>query len=474
MAGEDFGLYSGLAVKSNLSEQIGDYERHDLRMQQNKSLAEAKAKLFADNTKYKNSANSFDNKLIKEFADAKIKEIGKYYKENPDAMYNKDKRIILESKFREIQDNKYTLNGVASDDAFRRMNEDLEDMKKNPNLYDQDAYDELIKQKQSYLAGEGQFGIEDFKKNGLQPFIYRPPQKFVPDLAKTLQSLGKGINQYDIKKNEDGDYWRVPDMNAVGAYKKEAIEAHRRQLEVEAKKAGITNPAAVDKWVEDQIVGGFDKEYHVGDPDAKFKKQMAWAQLNEQKRHHGAMEAKGSGGGANFSAWDESFRNPNRPAGGGDPAGIKAIVGETPPIILYGKTSGKQIDLTGKDFFPDNRFITSEGQKFLLGHLKLSKDEAEKAGIYKQGALTIDGVTNDFYGVASEEVHTDKDGKTTEYIKVNYQLPFNVNDKTLRARYDAAIQPDKTIDLQATQAQPKTITQGGYTYKLNPSTGQYE
>jgi hypothetical protein len=454
----DFGLYNGLAVKSNVSDQINDLEHHDLRMQQNKALAEAKAKLFADNTKYQNAANSFDNKLIKQFADAKIKEIGRFYKENPDAMYNPDKRVVLESMFREIQDNEHTLRGVASDSAKRQLNADLDDMKKNPGIYDQEAYQDLLNQWNNYEKFGNQLGAEAAKNEGLKPFTFTPPPKFVPDLAKTLQGLGKGINQYDIQKNEDGDWWRTPDSNAVGALKTEAYQAHRRQLEVEAKRSGINNPQAIDKWVEDQIKSGFDKEYHVGDPDAKFRKQMAWAQLNEQKRHHAALEGAKSEQGKPFSSWDESFRNPNKPAGYADPQGVKAIIGDTPPIIVFDKSNGKQVDLTGKDFFPDNRYITSEGQKFLTGFVKLSKDEAEKYGIYKQGALTIDGVTNGFSGIASEEKGTDKEGKAYDYIKVKYQLPIDVNDKTLRARYDNTIQPDKTVDLQSS---PQTKTWNG-------------
>lgn len=466
---EDFGYYQGLAsVKSNVGDMIGDYERHDLRMQQNKALAESKAKLFADNLKYQNAANSFDHKLISDFVKNKITEIGTYKKENPDAMYNVDKRVVLEGMFREINDNEHTIRGKASDDAKKRLDAQLDDMKKNPNLYDQDAYKDLLDQWDNYSKYGNQLGVEAREKEGIKPFTFTTPQQFVPDLAKTLQTLGKGINQYDIKKNEDGDYWRVPDMNAVKAYKKEAYMAHKRQLEVEAKRAGITNPEAVDKWVEEQIVGGFDKEYHIGDPDAKFKKQMAWAQLNEQKRHHAAMEAPKGGGGANFSSFDETFK---KQAGYTDPEATKATWGDNPPIIMYGKSSGKKIDLTGKDFFSDNRFITSEGTKFITGHIKLSKDEAEQAGIYKQGALTIDGITDDFVGVASEEKMTDKEGKTIDYIKVKYQLPIDMT-KEARMRYDATIQPDKTIDVPSPT---QTQTVGGYqvgSIVKNKKTGQ--
>jgi hypothetical protein len=157
-----------------------------------------------------------------------------------------------------------------------------------------------------------------------------------------------------------------------------------------------------------------------------------------------------------FSSFDETFNNPNKPAGYADPKGIREVWGDNPKIVLYGKSTGKQVDLTGKDFFPDNRYITSEGQKFLTGFVKMSKDEAEKYGIYKQGALTIDGITADFIGQASEEVGTDKDGKSYEYIKVNYNLPIDTKDKRARMRYDATIQPDKTVDVPNPTQQSQT------------------
>lgn len=454
---DDFGAYQGLAVKSNLSDQIGDYERHDLRMQQNKSLAESKAKIFADSVAYQNSANAFDYAIIKEYNTKIINEIGTYMKENPDALYNKDKILFIQDKRRELNDNIHVLRAKASDDNKKKLDAQLEDMKKNPNLYDQEAYQDLLNQWNNYSQYGNQLGLEASQKEGLKPFAFITPQPFEPDLAKTIQAIGKNIGEYDIKKNEDGDYWRVPNKEAVTAYKNEILPRYKRQLEVEGKKSGITNPQAIDAWVEKQLVGGFPKEYHVGDPDAKFKKQMAWAELNERKRHNSAMEAPKGGGGANFSAWDESFRNPNKPAGMADPAGIKAIVGDTPKIVVYNESDGQAIDLTGKDFFPDNRYITSEGQKFLTGFLKLSKDEAKKAGIYKKGALTIDGITNGFAKQASEEKGTNKDGSSYDYIKLKYQLPFNVNDKTLRARYDNTIQPDKTVDLQSSFNQSKPV-----------------
>lgn len=196
MAGEDFGYYQGLAVRTGLSDQIGDYERHDLRMRQNKSLAESRAKIMADDVTYNNAANEFDNKRIKEINDIKVREIGAFYKENPDVMYNPDKLVILNQMKRSLVDNPEVLRGKASDDNFKALNADLQEVAKNPQMHNQLAYQKLLEQKENYLKYGNQLGLEASQKEGFKPFVYTKPREFI-DLAKTGQELG---NKFQAKK----------------------------------------------------------------------------------------------------------------------------------------------------------------------------------------------------------------------------------------------------------------------------------
>lgn len=469
----DYGLYSGLAVKGNTGDLINDIQYHDHVMAQNKALAQSKAALFANDIQYQNASNSFDNARIKSFADGKIKEIGKFYKENPDVMYNPDKLVILNQMKKELRDNPDTIRGFASDASFKQLNDDLAEVAKNPEMYDQEAYQMLLNQKENYLKYGNQFGIEAAQKDGLRPFVYSKPRNFV-NLPKSLMEIGAGITNYDVEKGQNpGEWWTKPNPEAIKAAKASAYQEHRRQIEVEARKAGIDNPVAIDKWVEQQIANGFKKHYSIGDPNALFNRQIALANLAETRRHHAATEKPKDGNGTGFSSFDEIFRK-DKPAGYLNQGAAQKTWGDNPPVILQG-TSGKKVDLTGHNFNYDGRYVTANGIKFATGFVKLPLDIAEQYGIYQQGFFTKDGITSDFTGQASLEKGVDKDGKPVDYIKVNYGLPLDGNDKKARVIFDTYSQPDKTVDIPAaSNDKPLTVIQNGFTYTWNPATGQYE
>jgi hypothetical protein len=448
----EYGQLLGLAQDLQADQRLNDSRYHNLQIERAKAQSAASAQLFADQFSAEATGSVYDDPIIKDYAKKRMMDAAKIIRERPNWKYDPNTLAELKSIKNDIKGNENVIRAVAYSDAKKALKEDLAAMQKNPNMYDQEAYQEILKQFDNYDKYGNQFGIEGAEKEGAKAFVYQRPRDFVANLSQTLQGLGKGIKNYEVVKNQDGDWWTVPNPESLGATKKSAWQEHARQIEVEARKLGMTDPNMIEKWVEDQISGGFDKNYHVADPNAKFQRQLQWSQLAEQKRHNMSMEgaarakASGSSNQPTFSSFDENFKNPNKLAGYVDPEAVRKVWGDNPKIVLQGQ-SGKKVDLTGHDFHYDNRFITSNGIKFLTGYVKLPKDVAEKYEIYKQGAFTVDGIASDFVGQATEEKGVDKDGKEYDYIKVKYSLPIDANDNRARIKYDASIQPDKLVDL---------------------------
>jgi len=462
----EYGESLGLAQDFQSAERINDlrYRQHALKAAQNE--AEAKSAMLANDLQYNNVMNQHDYGIVKENAKNQIYKIGKFRRENPDWSYNVEKRAQYNNMVRELKDNPDLLRGMASDGAYKSYVTDMQEVAKNPEAYDTDAYNSIGQQWKNYLQYGNQNGYEAAQKDGKMAFVYNKPKNFV-NLPKALMDLGAGIQNYDVQKGKNiGEWWTTPNPNDVKAIKNSAYQEHARQIAVEAQKAGITDPKAVDDWVSSQIAAGFKKHYSIGDPNALFNRQIALAHLGLARQ-----KAAGKSQGIPFSSYDEIFKVP---AGYINQEAARKTWGDNPPIYLQG-TSGKKVDLTGHDFHYDGRSVSANGDKFVTGFVKLPKEIAEQQGIYKQGWFTVDGITSDFEGQASVEQGVDKDGKAIDYVKVKYALPIDPNDKKARVLFDTFSQPDKTVDIpNPTQNMPETVLQGGFEYHYNQQTGKYE
>jgi hypothetical protein len=431
------GILSGLAQDFGSESRLQDlrYQNHLYKQAQAESAA--KAQMFSDDLDFQNAANAYDNPRIKEFAKNKIKEIGSFVRENPDWQYNPDKLMQIKLMKRDLKDNPELIRGVASDNAFKQLNADLAEVAKAPEQHDVDAYEELDKQRQNYLQYGNQFGPEAFAKQGAQPFVYTKPKNFV-NLPKALQELGSSIKNYNVEKGKTpGEWWSTPKQEDVQAVKQAAYQEHKRQIEVEAKRLGMTDPAQIDKWVSDQIASGFQKHYDAGDVNALWNRGMQLRALAEKQ-----------GGGqkpASYTPWDDLF-DPRKPAGNVPTELVRKVWNDNPKIQISG-IGGVKVDLTGHQMNYDGRYVTNaQGQRFLTGYVNLPLEVAKEKGIYNDEAdedtpnLRIKGP---FLGKARVQKKEDKDGVVTEYVRVDYPLPIDPHDGTGRQMYNAIAQPDK-------------------------------
>ncbi len=477
----EFGLLQGLSADMQYDNKINDLRFREQENRRAAAESESKAALFANDLDYQNAANAFDSPIIKSEAKAKINEIGKFVRENPDWQYNVDKRLMLNSMKKDLRDNESLKRGLASDNSYKSYLGDLQEVAKNPNAHDTEAYNDISNQWNNYLQYGNQNGLEAAQKEGKKAFIYQKPQDFV-DLPQTLLKAGNSVKDYEVKKGKNiGEYWTEPKADQVKAIKNSIYQQHGRQIMVEARKLGLKTDAEVDKWVTDNISAGFNKHYSIGDANAAFSNGMRMKEFNERTGKIKPINQT-------YTPFDNLI-DPNNPAGTIPVDLARKIWSDKPNIQVLGN-NGVKADLTGLDMNYDGRFVKKNGIPMLLGYVKVPLATAKAKGIIsgddddiEKGNFSDNGarITSDYLGKAAFEKSgdVDKDGKQKAYVKVSYQIPVNPNDQTARQMYNVQADVDKLVPasqnpFQNNTSKPKTVVQGGYTYVLNEATGQYE
>lgn len=477
----EIGILNGLAQNMGYDDKINDLRYQEREKQRALADVSAQQALFAQDVDYQNAANSHDAPIIKEFAKTKINEIGKFVRENPDWQYNVDKRLMLNQMKKDLKDNGELKRGLASDNSYKAYLGDLQEVAKNPNAHDTEAYDNISQQWNNYLQYGNQGGLEAAQKEGKKAFIYQKPQDFV-DLPQTLLKAGNSVKDYEVKKGKNiGEYWTEPKLDQVNAIKNSIYQQHGRQIMVEAKKLGLKTQAEIDKWVGDNISAGFNKHYSIGDANAAFSNAMRVKEFNEKTGKIKPISQT-------YTPFD-NLVDPHNVAGTIPVDLARKIWSDKPNIQVLGN-NGVKADLTGLDMNYDGRFVKKNGIPMLLGYVKVPLATAKQKGIIsgddddiEAGNFSDNGarVTSDYLGKAAFEKSgdVDKDGKQKAYVKVSYQIPVNPNDVTARQMYNVQADVDKLVPasqnpFQNTQTQPKTVVQNGYTYTWDENSQSYK
>lgn len=186
----NLALPIGLAQTADYEGKIQDAHYNELMMKRVKDEQEAKAKMFADDTDYNNAMNSFDNPVVKQFAQAKIKEIGAFVNANPDWQSNVNKRIQYKQLIKDLKDNPDLNRGLASDKSYAELQKDMADAK-NANL----DFKPMQEQWENYRKFGNQFATDEASaaKLGKVAFTYKAPAapaetaKFLADIANKTE-----------------------------------------------------------------------------------------------------------------------------------------------------------------------------------------------------------------------------------------------------------------------------------------------
>lgn len=441
----DFGYYNGLAVKTNLSDQIGDYQRHDLMMKQNKALAESKAQIFSDSVKYNTASNLFDHQKIDEYNKPIVKQIGAFYKENPDALYNPDKRVMLDQMKKSLLDNEHTLRGKASDDNFKALNADLQEIAKNPSQHNQLAYQKLLEQKENYLKYGNQLGLEASQKEGFKPFVYQKPADFI-DLSKKGSDLGnnfKDVKPVPLKNGRSGAWETVANEATLNKDAEAFYLEHKEQFDQQHGQDGL-------KVAKELIRSGIQYKFDWGNTNLSDQLVM------ERARNAGEIakiKAKNAGGNTNISAYVETILKPKRTAT--NPEFLDKTFGSKIKHTIVNDDGSVQIDNTG-DVFNYNGDIQDSnyradgkyqpnGIKSVSGFVYKPLQWAIDNGIVNSPMWGDDKVDGSWANTASIiDEPNPKDGKDPQkFVKFKVRADVKGNDPSYQGKFDSNVETSK-------------------------------
>lgn len=191
----EYGTRRGLAQSFGFDQATADLARQQDQMRQAKIYAENKAKMLAEDFDYNSAINAWDNTAIKEYAQGKIKELGAFVRENPDYLYNVEKRIAYNNIKRELKDSKPLMEGLQVDSNIKAMEQWKNDPKNAP-LLDSPQFKKTLKEYENYVRT----GSTDENTANRKLFTFYPPEELIDTwgelnkIAKATQLNGESTS----------------------------------------------------------------------------------------------------------------------------------------------------------------------------------------------------------------------------------------------------------------------------------------
>lgn len=185
----EYGGIEGLAQNFGADQRINDLYQQNQMKRQALMQAENKAKMLAEDRTYSNAMNAWDNQNVKQYAQGKIKEIGKWTRENPDYLYNIEKRSDYNNMLRDLKDNQHLNAGLQVDSNIKAYQKWLQDPA-NQDMKDEPESKMLRGALDNYLKTGSTDGVTANRKL----FQFIPPEEMT-DLTPVLEQYGKNANR---------------------------------------------------------------------------------------------------------------------------------------------------------------------------------------------------------------------------------------------------------------------------------------
>lgn len=472
----EVGLAKGLAQSMQYDQRMQDERWYEEQMQRAKDRNLAELNAFEKDLEYMNAANSYDRGLIKAEADKTIKEIGALVGQNPDWRYNPDVRRQINEKKKYLKSNEHVLRGMASDDAFNRLNKDLAEVAKNPEFRDTAAYQNLLRQKQNYLQYGHQEGLEGLKRDGgPQSFVYTKPRDF-RDLNKDFASIGnefKDVLQKGIKGGGQGAYQEYANPETLGIIANQYYSQNKTQLDQEAAKVNMDPLKYTMKGIDAHI----KKQRHEG--DHSLSNAIALRQYDEK------MERQSYGNISNSpTTWETEIARKDYGKENGDV--FDQVFGKNYNYDVNG-IDGSKANLSGYEtkhtgFHKKAEVIGPDGkkrtQKFVEVYTDIPESVSKEKGFtYDPWGIGDNDISDNYKNNVSKYTKEGKDGKQIEITRVKTWVPVDVNNQAFRGRYNQMNMANKFQQAPLSNKvgdKPTSVFQNGIEYVLNPQTGQYE
>lgn len=200
MAFLEYGTLQGLARDFGYGERTQDLYNQEALLEKARDKAEAKAKLMTDDLDYILPMNEYDRPIADSFVKEQLKNIGLYYKNNPDVFTNVQKRIELNRMKKQLKEHPSIVNGVMNDIELKKWDDFVSDPK-NAALRESDDFKMISKQRENFLkTGNPDTDISD---GTYKNYKFRSPMENF-NFANYLQEQGKLVD-YDKEIIEDND-----------------------------------------------------------------------------------------------------------------------------------------------------------------------------------------------------------------------------------------------------------------------------
>jgi len=200
MAFLEYGTLQGLARDFGYGERTQDLYNQEALLEKARDKAEAKAKLMTDDLDYMLPMNEYDRPIADSFVKEQLKNIGLYYKNNPDVFTNVQKRIELNRMKKQLKEHPSIVNGVMNDIELKKWDDFVADPK-NAALRESDDFKIVSKQRENFLKnGNPDTDIPD---GTYKNYKFRSPMENF-DFTKYLQEQGKLVD-YDKELIEQND-----------------------------------------------------------------------------------------------------------------------------------------------------------------------------------------------------------------------------------------------------------------------------
>lgn len=470
----DYGNSAAFNFKTgagqNADNQIADMQYAANLQKQNEAMAMAKAKMFADDLEFQNGSNPYYTAIIQKENQDLLRNISQIRRDNPSTwatdpeIYGQMKMIKHQSKSTPA-----VLGSTAYMDAVKQYQEFNKLAQKNPSAYN---LDQLAAFRQKLDAYNNMTPDQPLPP----PLTFTPPDE-IPNFDEIHRKTADAIDPDEFTKVNNGRsgayFGRVSDDTLTK--EAEALYSRNKRYYDYVYK---NEPDRIAK-IKAELYAPSKKVYNNGERNI----------LADQKEFERFKRGLDANAGKGKSAYDMSFLNTKRAVVGDDL--LAQTFTRTVPNF-YKDATGKLVPNTSYEFYFDGDAITDpneKGTKIMPGKFYNSLDWG-KANNYLYDPIGPSGqdgtdldVKPEFKDYVSIIPNPKPNAKEPFLVEVKATARANANTALYRSRFDniAAKMTTKQRDAAGVEestmedgSQPATIIQNGYTYTLNPQTGQYE
>lgn len=294
----DFGAPKGLALRVDTQQDIANIRADEVLQRQKEIDARTKAKLFADNIQFGNASNPWDHKLLKEFSEKRVREMGSFATQNPDWDTDPQKLLQLKVLGRGLVDNDIVLRSERIKQHNAQMNEWHNDPK-NKELLSLPGVVQKRQEYENYVRTGSADGIAENKKE----FVWQQPEIGV-DLSGVFAQRAGSIDLQGSRDFQQGNkfvtekFVRREDvmaeaMNMV-ADKGPIGIAIRKQYQDLVDAGGLPENTSIEQYVFDGIWN-----------NRKAPKQSAITTQQFSSRNGGGQ------GQGHIAAYDDLYKFPD-------------------------------------------------------------------------------------------------------------------------------------------------------------------